>query len=315
MDVLELVKVHGSIREASRQSGVSYSTLYGQYKRAQFCQKKAISESHGSLLNRIKLVHERPTKVLYFTDAHDRIDQSKERFLWLGKLARDTNPDIIINGGDTFDVDSLNAHVRNETYEGRMKPGFEKELSSLAEAFRLFDVHCPKHIPLHIVLGNHEQRIWRYENQNPEVYGMLSAAFLSLLERHRYQVTKFKYYLDIEGVEFTHAVINAMSREVGGKGAASNIATNSLKDIVYGHSHKKEEMTVAKMGPNNRSVRAVNGGCFMNDGYRMDYAKCSANVWDYGCMEIMICGGKIESTNWISMKELARRYGNDSEDL
>lgn len=250
-----------------------------------------------------------PRVVAYFTDAHDRIEWDKSRFTWLGKFCKAKKIDTLICGGDVFDVDSLNSHVKNETNEGKLKPAFEKELASLGEALAAIDEHLPRHVVKHITLGNHEQRIWRYENNNPEVCGMLSSAFLCLLERHKYAVTKFKEYLDIDGVEFTHVPINAMGREMGGKTAAMRIATDSMADIVYGHTHNRHDASAPKLGPNNRHTRAYNGGCFMPNGARMDYAKSSQNHWEYGLTVISIFNGKIEATQWVSMAQLERDYG------
>lgn len=247
-------------------------------------------------------------RVLYFTDPHDRIDLDKTRFEWLGKLARDERPDVIVCGGDVFDVDSLNKHTKNETYEGKLKPAFRSELESLSLAFRAIDKFCPPRIPRHITLGNHEQRVWRFENDNPECYGIMTSAFLDLLGLHRWQVTKFKDYLNLGGVEFTHAPISAMGREVGGKGSTLRIATDSLRSLVYGHTHKREDAAAAKLGPDNRHVRAYNGGCFMPDGYRMDYAKASQNRWDYGCSILTISGECLDGVEWISMRTLGERY-------
>ena len=250
----------------------------------------------------------KPTRVLYFTDAHDRVDLPQDRFAWLGKLIADEEPDLVVCGGDLADFDSVNTHARNETYEGKLKPAFAKDLASLNNALTLIKSGHSLKIPFHITLGNHEHRIKRFENANPEMFGILDYAFRDILTEHGWRITNFKHYLNIDGVEFTHAPINAMGREIGGKNAASNVASNSLFDIVYGHTHKREEFVAAKLGPDNRAVRAYNGGCFLPADYRMDYAQCSMNRWDYGCSVIEIWRGRIHSISWISMEEL-ETYG------
>lgn len=250
----------------------------------------------------------KPYRVLYFTDAHDRVDLSQDRFIWLGKLIADEEPGAVVCGGDVADFDSVNTHAKNETYEGKLKPGYEKELASLNRALQLINEHSKSSVPKFITLGNHEHRVARYENQNPEVYGIMTAAMNDVFASNGWAVTPFKHYLNIDGVEFTHAPINAMGREIGGKNGASNIATNSLHDVVYGHTHKREDFVAAKLGPNNRAVRAYNGGCYMPSNYRMDYAKCSMNRWDYGCSIIEIWGGRIHAMQWISLEEMEAAY-------
>lgn len=299
--LLATYKDLGHIRKTAQAVGIHRDTV------SKYLKKYRIASPRQYIADRNK--SHMPKRVLYFTDAHDRIDWDKRRFEWLSLYARDHNPDAIVCGGDVFDVDSLNKHVRNETGDGKLKPAFEKELASLAEAFRAIDKHLPPGMPKYITLGNHEQRIWRYENDNPEVCGMLSSAFLCLLEHHKWQVTPFKQYLDLYGVEFTHVPINAMGREIGGKTAAMRIATDSVADIVYGHTHNRHDASAPKLGPNNRHTRAYNGGCFMPNGARMDYAKASQNHWEYGLTMFSIFGGRIEATSWVSVAQLERDYG------
>lgn len=296
---IDIYRKTGSITCAAGESGLHRQTVYKYLKKNGIeTPRKAIEEARAK----------RPVRVCYFTDAHDRIDWDKSRFEWLGKHVKKTKPDYLVCGGDIFDVDSLNKHVRNESFEGKLKPGFEAELASLAEALRAIDKYLPSNIEKHITLGNHEYRIHRYENENPEVYGILSAAFYGLLEQHNWIVTPFKQYLNIYGVEFTHVPINAMGREMGGKTAATRIATDSVCDVVYGHTHNRHDASVAKLGPDNRHTRAYNGGCFMPNGARMDYAKASQNHWEYGLTDMAIYNGRIEATSWVSMAQLERDH-------
>jgi len=249
-----------------------------------------------------------PKRVVYFTDPHDRHDLDKRRFELLAAFVSDILPDALICGGDIADFDSLNSHAKDDTAEGKLKPSYVNDLSSLAAALKLID-GIPKHIERYITLGNHENRIWRYENNNPATCGMMAAAFLDLLETYKWQVTPFKQYLNLYGVEFTHAPINAMGKEIGGKAAAMRIATDSVRHLVYGHTHARHDVSAAKLGPDNRHTRAYNGGCFLPDNFRFNYAKASQNRWEYGLTVLTIQADNIVGIEWIAMKELERRYG------
>lgn len=290
-------KKHGNLKESAKDSQVHPQTA------------KKYLERNGLWRGRfLKTPKKKTQKVVYFTDSHDRIELDKDRFLWLGKLCAREKPDYLVCGGDIFDVDSLNAHSRNETHDGKLKPGFAAELSSLSLALGAIDENCPKSVIKCITLGNHENRIHRYENNNPECYGILSASFYDLLELHKWEITPFKQYLNIGGVEFTHAPINAMGKEIGGKGATLRIATDSLRSVVFGHTHKREDASAAKLGPDNRHVRAYNGGVFLPDGYRMDYSKASQNRWDYGLTVMTIKDGTIDELKWVSMGAIRDSY-------
>lgn len=253
-----------------------------------------------------------PIRVLYFTDAHDRHDMDKERFKWLGKYCADNKPDIIVNGGDTFDVDSLNRHVDLGTKEGGLLPDYELELISLNHALEDFAEHCPDTIPIHITLGNHEQRVYDFENSHKAMGTILSGEMEDVLRTFNYQITPYRSVLDIEGVWFTHCPHNAMRKPIGGINGTANAAKASPRDIVFGHTHKKDEYTHHQSGYDNsinNYVRAYNGGCFMPHGLKFNYAKASQTSWHYGFTVLSIFDGKIIDTEWVSMLKLESMYG------
>lgn len=253
----------------------------------------------------------KPTVVMYYCDAHDRIDLDKERFKWLGKYARDHKPDMIVNGGDTFDVDSLNSHVGDDTVEGRLKPDFEMELVSLNCALQEFDEYCPKDIPKFITLGNHEQRVYGYENSHPSVGTIMSGEMEAVFDYYGYQITPYRSVLEIDGVWFTHCPHNGMRKPIGGVNGTATVAKSSPRSIIYGHTHRREEYVFAQAGydnaPNN-SVRAYNGGCFLPHGVKFHYARASQSAWDYGFSMITIADGKITDVEWITLEKLQRMY-------
>lgn len=263
-----------------------------------------------------------PTRVLYYTDAHDRHDLDKDRFVWLGKYARDHKPDIIVNGGDTFDVDSLNSHVGRDTKKGIALPDFEVELASLNMAMDCIELNCPENIPRYITLGNHEERVYTEENKYPQLGGILSNEMEDVFHRHNYKMIPYRSALDINGVWFTHCPHNAMRKAIGGINGTATAAKASPRSIVFGHTHKKDEFVHHQSGYDNvfnlgcdevRSynnyIRAYNGGCFMPHNYKMNYAKASQTSWHYGMTMLYILDGEIIDTEWISLLRLESLYG------
>ena len=89
------------------------------------------------------------------------------------------------------------------------------------------------------------------------------------------------------GVGFIHCPLNIMGKEYGGVGAERNIGLNSLFDVVYGHSHKSNDVRVPKIGTNNYT-RVINVGCSMPDGHIEDYAKLGVTGWWWGIVDVQV---------------------------
>lgn len=244
-------------------------------------------------------------KVLWFTDAHNQPDMPLDRFSWLAAFVNDAKPDILIDGGDFDDLNSLCGYERNETWQGRFKPAFMDDLAASQEARELLESKITHACKKHFILGNHEDRLWSFENRNPEVYGMMQHAYLEI--HKNWQITPYKEYLNVEGVDFTHVPMNGMNKPLGGARAAVNVAAKSVRDICFGHTHTYGYWEESKLGP-NRSTTAICGGCFMPDKYVPKYAQGSAKGYWYGAHIVTISEGRIIGHTPVTMRELKERY-------
>jgi hypothetical protein len=288
------------------------ATLYDRIQKS----KKIISQfgedykidARGLFKGSPPLTHSNKKRIVYFTDAHNQPKLSMDRFKWLARYINDQKPDYIVDGGDFDDFESLCSHVRDDTHKGKLKDPLQKDLEYSWKARKLLadliKVDCPKYI----TLGNHEQRIWDYENCNPAMMGIASGMYLAILNQFGWEVTPFKQYLDIEGVEFTHVPMNGMNRPLGGKRVTVNVAVCSIKDVCFGHTHVLGQHTEPKLG-NGRGVTAFNGGAYMPHGYIPDYASWSQKQPWYGVHTITVADGKIQSISSISILDLEYLYG------
>ena len=141
--------------------------------------------------------------VVVIGDTHDDPHISKERFTWLGKFAADIGPDHIVQIGDLADIESLSFHSRNETESGRYKPRFMADMESMRRAVEMLTEPLEKAnatAKRHITLGNHEHRVWRFEDTAPETSGMLQRDFTSVLADHQWGWHKYGRFLEIGGV-------------------------------------------------------------------------------------------------------------------
>lgn len=243
------------------------------------------------------------TKVLYFTDAHNQPSLDTDRFIWLTNLINYEKPDYLVDGGDFDDFHSLCSHERNETQKGKLKPSLLKDLEHSVKARKIIDDLLTCDPIKHITLGNHEQRLWLYEDANPEVYGIATGHYTDILKTHAWTWTAYGEYYTIEGVDFTHCPFTGMGKPVGGDNTCKQIAEKSLADCVYGHTHSLQSITAHKFGP-GRSVTAFNGGCMMPQGYIPSYAKNTRKEFWYGAHVIMISEGRIKSIKSYSIQEM-----------
>lgn len=244
-------------------------------------------------------------RVVWFTDAHNQPDMPLDRFLWLAAFINDQKPDVLIDGGDFDDLNSLCGYERNETWQGKFKPAFLDDLAASQEAREVLEAKITHPCKKHFILGNHEDRLWSFENRNPEVYGMMQHAYLEI--HNNWKITPYKAYLDVDGVDFTHVPMSGLNKPFGGARAAVNVAAKSVRDVCFGHTHTYGYWEESKLGP-NRSTTAICGGCFMPDKYVPKYAQGSAKGYWYGAHTITISEGRIISHTPITMRELMERY-------
>ena len=239
-------------------------------------------------------------------DAHDSPKiPNKERFEWIGAHIKKTKPDVVVQIGDFLTLDSLNNHEANETFAGRLKPTFQADVSSFIEALGAMDIDGPE---LHCTLGNHEQRLFAYENNHPEVYGMMQIELQGALERFGWTFSPYKFIQKYGGVGFTHSATNSMGRAYGGKNSENSIANDSLFDLVIGHSHRRRLVRVPKIGDDN-NLAVLNLGCALPDGFIESYARHSSTGWSFGIYDLTIQHGSLQSESFIPMSELGSLYG------
>lgn len=249
-------------------------------------------------------------RVLAMGDAHDDPYLSKERFRWMGRYAAEMQPDRIVQIGDICDLESLSFHSANDTESGRYKPRFMADMESLDQALeKMFEPMAQGNVTARFDLtcGNHEHRIWRFEDSAPEVSGMLQADFAAKMAKHNIAWHKYGKYLDIGGVKFTHAPFSVMGRPIGGATAVQTIARQSVYDMVSGHSHKKQVITSPKLGDDHR-VTVIDLGCSLPWGHVQSYAKHTTTGWWHGVFMLTIKDGRIQGHEAVPMFELQRRF-------
>lgn len=252
-------------------------------------------------------------RVLAIGDAHDAPGLSKDRFRWIGRHAKESRPDWVVSIGDFMSLDSLNTHIPNENLTGKAKPAYLADIASGREALETMENEIAKvsgYSPhRHITLGNHERRVYAFEESAPEVVGMMKHELESIFDGFKWGRSPYAQYHFIGGVGFIHCAVNRLNKSYGGKNAEMTISNDAVFDHVIGHSHVKREHRAPKLGP-SQHVTIVNLGCALPWGHVEPYMYHGATTgWWWGIRDLTIRGGHIVDVADVSMLELERRYG------
>ena len=251
-------------------------------------------------------------KVIVIGDLHDSPHiKDKSRFRWIGKHIAKTKPAYVVQIGDFITLDSCTHYIPDDTFTARIeKPTFIKDMQSFDEAMEEFNYGLGKcKVKKYITLGNHERRMWRHEDKNPTFYGMCQKEYYGICNKYKWEVIDWGKYLMLGGVGFIHAPINPMGREYGGEASERQIANKSKIDIVFGHSHRAQDIRVPKISDTkNDFTRILNVGCALPEGHIESYAKHSLTGWTYQIVEIDIWDEHIMEVKNISMKKLKKLY-------
>jgi len=109
------------------------------------------------------------TKVCVIPDAHDGPNIPKDRFRWIGKHIKKTKPNHVVQIGDFLSFDSCCWHIDNATMQARKNKGtFIEDIDSFDDALYELNKGIGKTKTIkHVTLGNHEFRLWKWEDNNP----------------------------------------------------------------------------------------------------------------------------------------------------
>jgi len=193
----------------------------------------------------------------------------------VGQLIVDWRPDAVVHIGDHFDMHSL-CHYdfpknNQMVFDGAqvladVDAGIEA-LSILMEPLwrlqgRQAENRKKLYRPeLHFTLGNHEQRVDRFN----ELKGLVNLP--KVIERYDFKVHPFLKPVEIEGVHFVHFAYNAMSgKPIGG---TAEYRLNKLK-LSFVQGHEQTFKYAQEYLNDGRKISALVGGsCYLHDeGYK-----------------------------------------------
>lgn len=249
------------------------------------------------------------TRVTVIPDTHLQPGVSAERMRWIGRHIAAQAPDEVVHIGDLGDFESLCSHTPNDTFGGKLKPSFLADCAAVSEGLETMAeamAGMSRKPRQRITLGNHDNRLWRFENSAPEICGMMQEEFAAVLRRFGWEWHMYGEPLNLAGVRYVHIPLNIMGREIGGKFAGQTIARESLYDVVHGHTHRHTVTGYPKLFGERTTV--VDVGACMPDGYRPAFAANTQGEWSMGVVDIIQRNGRIAAVSHVPMFELERRY-------
>lgn len=252
------------------------------------------------------------TRVLAIGDLHNcpKHPHRIEVLTWIARYASEHRFDHIVQVGDWSTWDSCSSHEKNDTQKGKLKPSIRQDMDNLLASHQAFRAGMAKGYKpkLSFLLGNHEYRVERFENANPEAHGTFTRERDQIFTQFGWHTRPYGEVYYIEGVGYTHHPVNGAGRAYGGKTGPQRAANDFTVPIVSGHTHRRQVHDSPKGGPVD-VISMVEIGCGMLWGEVESYAQHSMTGWWWGIVPMTVRQGAITDLNFVSMIELQKNYG------
>lgn len=251
-------------------------------------------------------------------DRH-RDPRHPHRLAWdtvIFRFGSDIKADVVVDLGDDLTLDSCSRHDKNDTLAGRYKPPIKADLDHQVEMCqaeergRSSDWKPRKYK----MRGNHNQRLFAYENQHPETEGSLTHQYLQTIAQFGWREYEFGEIAYLDGIGYTHAPFNGLGKPMGGKTATHRAGSMLTAPLVHGHTHAFEVHNAAKLGLVDK-ITVVQAGCALPPGEVEHYAQHSPTGWSYGVLDMWVQDGEILDLSFKSLELLWKIYSDDGADV
>lgn len=242
--------------------------------------------------------------ILVIADTQAKPTESLEYMLWIGAYIAETKPDVVVHIGDHYDMPSLSSYDKGKaSSEGRR---FVDDLEAGNKGLELLNLSMHKDIkykPRKVFCkGNHEHRIDRYVEDNPELKGTIGTEFLPL-EKYGWEVYDFLQPVEIGGIYFVHYLANPMSGKPYG-GNAMNILKTVGRSFVVGHKQTLDS-AIRPTIDGKLQLGIINGACYPFD---EKYKGYFGNIHFRGITMLTEVNDGFGLPSFISLDHLKERY-------
>lgn len=191
---------------------------------------------------------------------------STDHLEWAGNYAAEKRPDVIVMIGDWWDMPSLSSYDKGKlSFEGRryvddIKAG-RKAMERFLEPITSVKDYKPR---LVFTLGNHEHRIVRYVENNPEFAGKFGFDDLGLRD-YGWEVHDFLKPVEIDGILYCHYFTSGvMGRPVS---SAAALLRTRQQSCTQGHV----QHTDLAIHPKTQNIALFSGTFYQHDENYLGY--------------------------------------------
>ncbi len=249
---------------------------------------------------------------LVIPDAHAHYQHNNNRAEWLGRLIGELKPDVVVNIGDTWDMPSLSGYDKGKksfqgrTYKADIDAGLDFN-DRLWSTVRKQKRKMPRRI---FCVGNHEERISRAIEMQPELEGTVS---YDDLELDRWYDETVHYSgntpgsIEVDGVHYAHYFISGvMGRAVGGEHPAYSLLARKYASCTQGHTHVYDHCFRTRA--DGSKMFGLVAGIFTDQ--RSGYAGEANDLWWRGVfIKRQVANGSYD-LEAVSIERLKREYSS-----
>lgn len=244
-------------------------------------------------------------------DPHAKPGTDNDRADWIGQLIRDLKPDVVINGGDMWDMESLSSYDKGKAsfYHRNYRKDIEAGLDFDERLWGPIKKQ-KKRLPLRVFLeGNHEYRVKRMLEYQHELEGAVGFKDFDL-EKNYDIIAEYSgttpSVVNIDGINYAHYFVSGTKGfPVGGLNPARSLITKKHESCTSFHTHVYDH--AVETSASGRKIF----GLFAGVGHeRMEhFAGNSFQLWWPGVIVKHEVENGVYDLEQISFKRLKKAYG------
>lgn len=249
---------------------------------------------------------------LIIPDQHAHYQYPNERAEWLSKLIIDIRPDVVINIGDGADMPSLSGYDKGKrSFTGRTyKQDIDSHLDFQDRLWHSVKAR-KKRLPRSIYcIGNHEDRITRAIELQPELDGAIGLSDLELEEYYdevvHYSGKDTPGQIVVDGICYAHYVISGVTgRPISSEHHAYSLLAKNFQSTTVGHSHAADYCI--RTAADGSKLMGMVVGCYQD--YDADWAGERNRLWWRGVVVKRNVERGSYDPQFISIDALRKEYG------
>jgi hypothetical protein len=253
------------------------------------------------------------TTHLIISDPHAHYQHDNKRADYLAKLILDIKPDVVINGGDQWDMPSLSGYDKGKSsFTGR---AVAKDLDAGLEfSERLWGPvkRAKKKMPRAVFLeGNHEERMKRMLQYSPEMEGTIGFKDFDL-GRWYDDIVEYSGSnpgtINVDGITYAHYFVSGIAgRPISGEHSAYSLLSKNFSSCTAFHQHTTDYCV--RTNADGRRIHGMVAGVYQD--YDSDWAGSElCKLWWRGVVIKRNVENGQYDPQWVSLEALRKEYGD-----